>query len=128
MAEIIARRCDASAAELLYDDMVSYRGYVALVGPVCRGPIAHCLALLARTRGDLGLAEEHFAEADEINTRIQAPFFSARTWLEWADLLLARGEGDDRSRAEEMLRKALDVAKRHGYAQLERRAVRALSQ
>jgi len=74
------------------------------------------------------LAEEHFVGADKINLRMKAPFFQARTWLAWADLLLARDEGDDRTRAQEMLHKALDVAQERGYAQLERRATRALSQ
>jgi hypothetical protein len=66
-------------------------------------------------------------EADAINTRMKAPFFQVRTWVEWADLLLAGGDVDGRSRAEEMLRKALDVARARGYAQIERRAERALA-
>jgi hypothetical protein len=57
-----------------------------------RGPFAHSLGVLARTTGDVTLAAEHFAEADAINTRMKAPFFQARTWVEWADLLLAGGD------------------------------------
>lgn len=47
--------------------------------------------------------------------------------LEWADRLLDRGEADDRSRAEKLLHKALDVARARGYAQIQRRAERALA-
>jgi hypothetical protein len=94
---------------------------------LCRGPIAHSLGVLARTTGELALAEEHFAEAEDINTRMDAPFFRARTWLEWAGLLLDRGGGGDSSRAERMLHQALDVAHARGYAQVERRAERALA-
>lgn len=71
--------------------------------------------MLARTTGD------------EVNTRMKAPFFQARTWLEWAAVLVARGNDGDQSRAEEMLHKALDVARARGYAQIERRAERALA-
>jgi hypothetical protein len=126
LADIVGRRDDAAAAAALYDDMLPFRAEFAWQGPMCRGPIAHSLGVLTRTIGDYGLAAEHFAEADAINTRMQAPFFQARTWLEWAGLLLSRGEGDDRSRAEEMLHKALDTARARGYAQIERRAERAL--
>jgi hypothetical protein len=128
LADIVGRRNDAAAAAALYDDMLPYRELFAWAGPMCRGPIAHSLGVLARTIGDYALAAEHFTEADAINTRMQAPFFQARTWLEWAGLLLACGEGHDRSRAEEMLHKAFDTARAHGYAQIERRAERALAQ
>jgi predicted ATPase/DNA-binding SARP family transcriptional activator len=127
LADIVGRRDDAAAAAALYDEMLPYRDDFAWQGPMCRGSVAHSLGVLARTIGDYALAAEHFTEADAINTRMQAPFFQARTWLEWAGLLLAHGEGDDRSRAEEMLHKALDVARAHGYAQIERRAERALA-
>ena len=126
LAEIIGHRHDAAAAAALYDDMLPYRQEFAWAGPMCRGPFAHSLGVLARTIGDVTLAAEHFAEADAINTRMKAPFFQARTWVEWADLLLA-GRSEGRARAEEMLRRALDVARARGYAQIERRAERALA-
>ena len=127
LADIISHRRDTAAAALLFDELLPYRQNIAWTGPACRGPIAHSLAVLARTTGDQALAEEHLAEADAINAQINAPFFQARTWLEWADLLLDRGEADDRSRAEKLLHKALDVARARGYAQIQRRAERALA-
>ena len=88
----------------MYDEMLPYREQFAWAGPVCRGPVAHSLGVLARTTGDVTLAAEHFAEADAINTRMKAAFFQVRTWVEWADLLLAGGDVDGRLRAEEMPR------------------------
>jgi predicted ATPase/DNA-binding SARP family transcriptional activator len=126
LADIIARRDDAAAAAMLYDEMLPYRDQFAWAGPMCRGPVAHSLGVLACATGDVTLAAEHLAEADAINTRMKAPFFQARTWLVWADLLITRGEVDDQPQAQEMLHKALDVARARGYAQIERRAKRAL--
>jgi hypothetical protein len=81
LADIVGRRDDAAAAAALYDDMLPFRAEFAWQGPMCRGPIAHSLGVLTRTIGDYGLAAEHFAEADAINTRTQAPFFQARNIL-----------------------------------------------
>ncbi len=127
LADIIASRDDSAAAALLYDEMLPHRLEWVWIGPMCRGSVSHSLAVLARTKGDRALAEEHFTTADDVNTRMKAPFFQARTWLEWAKLLFARDGADDRSRAEDMLCRALEEAKQRGYAQLERRAERALA-
>jgi hypothetical protein len=53
LADMIAHRGDAAAAAMLYDDMLPYRLQFAWTGPVCRGPIAHSLGVLAHTTGEL---------------------------------------------------------------------------
>jgi hypothetical protein len=57
---------------------------------------------------------------------MRAPFFLARTWLEWSALLLERGAQGDAERAREMLVDVREIARERGFAQIGRRAERAL--
>jgi hypothetical protein len=90
------------------------------------GSVAFYLGLLATTVGDWPEAETHFAAAAATHERIGAPFWLARTRLEWARMLLARGEPRDGERAHHLLRQALATARDMGLANIERRAVELL--
>jgi hypothetical protein len=51
--------------------------------------------ILARLCGRYEESERHLLRAAEVNDRIQAPFFLARTHLESARLYKERGQADD---------------------------------
>ena len=85
-----------------------FHDQVASDGTLWVGPVAAALARMAVKLGRLDEAVRYFTEADEINERIQAPFFLARNRVAWARMLLAKGET---ARATELLQSALDVAR-----------------
>jgi hypothetical protein len=126
LSDIVARQGDEAAAAVLYEMLAPYENRFVWAGPVCRGSVAHALGALARTLGDLDAGDAHFAHAAPVHERMRAPFFLARTWLEWSALLLERGAQGDAERAREMLVDAREIARERGFAQIERRAERAL--
>jgi predicted ATPase/DNA-binding SARP family transcriptional activator len=127
VADIIGRRGDAVAAARLYDELLPLKDQFVYGGPTNRGAVAHSLGVLAGTMGNLEDADAHFAAAAAMHERINAPFFLARTLLEWSGILSERAAEGDAEKAMDMLIRAQDVARRFGYAQIERRADRALS-
>ena len=99
----------------LYELLAPLPGQLASVGgtPVF-GSIAWALGTLAATLGRYEQAEGHFAAAEEIETRIRAPLFLARTRAGWARALVARGRLEDLDRAQHMLEQAEETAERLG--------------
>jgi len=91
------------------------------------GPVSFHLGLLATTAGDWSEAEARFAAAAAVQERIKAPVWLTRTRLEWARMLLTRGDSSDSERAQELLRLALDTARERGLSRLEADAVALLS-
>jgi len=91
------------------------------------GPVSFHLGLLAATAGDWSEAEARFAAAAAVQERIKAPVWLTRTRLEWARMLLTRGDSSDSERAQELLRLALDTARERGLSRLEADAVALLS-
>ena len=64
-------------------------------GPTVSGSVARPLARAATMLGDYDQAEQWFATAHDIHTKLQAPFWTATGQLDHAELCLARrGEGD----------------------------------
>jgi tetratricopeptide (TPR) repeat protein len=90
------------------------------------GCVSHFLGLLASSLGDHNEADRHFADAETIHGRIGAPAWLARTRLEWACMLLTRGQPGDAERARELLGQALGTARELGLAKVERDAVALL--
>jgi ATP/maltotriose-dependent transcriptional regulator MalT len=77
------------------------------------------LALLARTLGREEEAALHFEDAIEQNASIDALAWRARSEVEYAEMLLARGES---ARAEALLRSARQTAEQLELKDIERRA------
>jgi hypothetical protein len=65
-------------------------------------------------------ADAHFAEAMEIHERMRPPYWIARTQLEHARMLLARGGPEDGSRAGALLDQVESTAAEYGFAGLTR--------
>jgi class 3 adenylate cyclase/tetratricopeptide (TPR) repeat protein len=127
-AERAARRHDTTAATSLYELLMPFRAMFTYATAICRGPIAHYLGILATVLERYDDAETHFAEATELNERLQAPFHLARTQLEWARMMVERAKPGDRGRARDLLGRARSTANRYGCTQVERRANRLLQQ
>jgi class 3 adenylate cyclase len=100
--------------------VASFAGWVS-------GPVAFYLGLLATVAAEWDEADSYFAAASATQDRIGAPVMLARTRLEWARMLLSRGEPSDAERAAGFLRQALGTARERGLTKLEGEAVALLS-
>ena len=135
----------AEACALLGDERLAPRFYELLLprdglcilggrGVYFRGAAARYLGLLAATMGRADDAVRHLEDALETNTRAQAPPWIARSLLDLARALLARGRPGDDLRAVDQLQRAELLARNLGMrslaaqATLERSAINAPSQ
>jgi tetratricopeptide (TPR) repeat protein len=95
-------------AAVLYELLAPYARQNVVVGiAACWGSASRVLALLARTLERDDEAALHFEDAIEQNAAIDAPAWRARSEVEYAELLRARGESE---RAEALLRSARQTA------------------
>jgi tetratricopeptide (TPR) repeat protein len=92
------------------------------------GAVVHHLGLLATTLGRYEEAEAHFAAAEAIHARVEAPTWLARTRLEWARMLIARHGPGDTERARDLVGQALASARDLRLGTVERRALALRSQ
>ncbi len=127
LAEICARLEDHEAAAMLLDCLTPHHAFIATHAGATAGPVAHYLGLLAATLHRHDEAETHYQEAADIEERIGAPAWLARTRLEWARMLLARNGPGDAERARILLSQALETAQKLGLGTIERRAVELLT-
>ena len=74
------------------------------------------LALLSAACGDLGAAEHHFETALQVNRPLRPVVALMRR--EYAEMLIARDQDGDRTRAEALLRQTLREAQEGGMSQL----------
>ena len=113
-AEVCTRLGAIDRATTLYELLEPFSGRLAVSGPSVYGSIDRALGTLASTLGRYEQAERYFAAAAEIEQRLGAPLFLARTRASWARALIARGRPEDRERAQTMLEQAEEVAERLG--------------
>ena len=83
--------------------------------------LRHSLGRLAHFLGHRGEAEAHFRTALAITERIAAPYWIARTQLDFSDLLQDVGRTDE---ATAFVNRSLETAKTFGFAGLESRAMK----
>jgi hypothetical protein len=119
----------AEACALLGDERLAPRFYKLLLprdglcilggrGVYFRGATARYLGLLAATMGRADDAVRHLEDALETNARAQAPPWIARSLLDLARALSARGRAGDDLRAVEELRRAELLARSLGMRSL----------
>src|SRR5207248_1242688 len=119
----------AEACALVHDEQLAMRLYAQVLprdglcivggrGVYFRGAVARYLGLLAATLGRREDAVRHLADALETNTRAKAPPWIARSQLDLARALLARGSPGDEYRAVDMLRRAEPQARALGMRSL----------
>jgi uncharacterized protein HemY len=91
----------------------------------CHGAIARPLGRLASLLGDYGKAEVYFRVALDLHARLEAPYWTAVTQLDYADMLVARDAGGDVEQARELSANALATARQYGCAGVEARATQS---
>ncbi|HEV8625974.1 MAG TPA: AAA family ATPase, partial [Acidimicrobiia bacterium] len=91
------------------------------------GSVALYLGLLATTVGDWSDAEVRFGAAAAMHDSIRAPGWLARTRVEWARMLLARGESNDAERAHDFLGQARASASEFGLGKIKQEAAELLA-
>jgi tetratricopeptide (TPR) repeat protein len=96
----------------LYELLGPFSGQLAVSGTTLSGSIDWALGRLATTLQQYEHAEDHFAAAAQIDERLGAPLFLARTYADWARELIARGRPEDLDSAPAMLEQAEEGAER----------------
>ncbi len=91
--------------------LAPFSDQIATGGSVIYGSIASALGRLAAAFEDYERAEAHFAAGAEIEERLGAPLFLARTRVDWARALIARARSEDLERATRMLEHADETAR-----------------
>jgi DNA-binding CsgD family transcriptional regulator len=106
-----------------------YAGRNVIVGGAvaCYGAASRYLGMLAATMARWDEAEQHFQEALAMNTRTGARPWLAHTQHDYAIMLLARGQPEDRTQAMTLLEEALATARELGMRALEARLTARLS-
>jgi len=102
-AEIVSGLRSEQHCRTFIDRLADNSGANLLIGGLYLGPVDRLLALLHSALGEHERADELFGLAIEQQSALSSPPWIARTHLDWASSLLARG---DRSRA----RRSLDAA------------------
>jgi DNA-binding SARP family transcriptional activator len=128
-AEACALLGDEALARRLYELLAPRDGLCILGGRgvYFRGAAARYLGLLASTLGRGGVALQHHEDALLTNSRAQAPPWVARSLLDLAGAMLARGGPGDAQRADDLLERAEPLAHRLGMRAVTAQAVRARS-
>jgi class 3 adenylate cyclase/tetratricopeptide (TPR) repeat protein len=85
---------------------------------VCLGSSSRPLGLLAAALHRWDEAERHFADALAMNSKMGARPWVARTQLNYAQMLLARGGPGDREKARSLLQEALGAARQMGMVEV----------
>lgn len=124
LSEVCATLHDGPRAALLYDMLLPYNGYNVVAGfaTACYGAASHFLGLLATTQSYWNVAERHFGDALEMNSRMGARPCLAHTQYQYALMLLARGQGDDGIKAKRLLDAAILTAAELGMEALVEKA------
>ncbi|MCA1843014.1 MAG: tetratricopeptide repeat protein, partial [Actinobacteria bacterium] len=121
VARAASRLGDTDASAALHKLLLPFRGTMATSQAAWFGPVTHDLGLLATTLGRYDEADTHFADAVEIQDRIHARGMVLHTRLEWARMLLRRGQAGETSRARTLLEEASAGARDVGVPAIETR-------
>lgn len=127
-AEVAARVGATGPATVLYDKLLPFRDHIVTSLVTVSGSAERVLGVLAATLERWDTAEGHFAAADDVHQRVGARLFLARTWMNWGDALLTKGDTADADRARELIARALDLARDLGGGAVVRDAEALLAQ
>jgi DNA-binding CsgD family transcriptional regulator/tetratricopeptide (TPR) repeat protein len=116
LADACALVGDGELAAALYAELRPYSGENMMIGHLvaCFGAADRYLGMLATALGELDLAEAHFEQALELNRRLGARTWVARTSYEYARMLLLRSRDVDRARVSRLLGEAVAIAEAAG--------------
>ncbi|HXW21477.1 MAG TPA: hypothetical protein VEK14_01050, partial [Rhodomicrobium sp.] len=123
LAEICAYLADVRYAPRLYELLAPYAARnVVLELNACYGAVSRYLGLLATTMRRFDEANTQFTRALELNQRMGARPFVARTQCEYAAMLLLRDQAGDREKAAKLLEAAVATASALAMASLAEKA------
>lgn len=94
LAAVSHALADAEAAAILYQILSPYVGQNTFTPVGSVGPVDGALAVLAATMSRYDDAERHFAAAEELCGRLQAPGWTACVRARWAQMLRSTEPGD----------------------------------
>jgi DNA-binding SARP family transcriptional activator len=117
-----ARLGDKRRAQLLLAKLQPHRECMLTVATGSLGAATHFLGLLHTTLEDWSAAEACFRDAAITHDKIGAAGFTARTRLEHARMLIARGGRDDLAAASRLVTQAEEAASRLGLGGVARLA------
>jgi tetratricopeptide (TPR) repeat protein len=120
LGEVCASLDDRKHAAELYELLLPHasRYLVAGRGVVCQGSIAQRLGLLCAVMSRWEEGAAHFEAALLGNARIGARPWLAHTQRQYAEMLLDRGDPEDRSLAADLLAQAVETGNELGMAML----------
>jgi len=122
LAESARALGDVERASVLFELLLPYSDRVAVSYPeISTGSVSRNLGLLATVMERWDDAERHFEEALEVNERIGARSWLARTREDYAWMLLARGKPADRDKARKLRSAAAATYRELGMAPTTRR-------
>jgi DNA-binding CsgD family transcriptional regulator/tetratricopeptide (TPR) repeat protein len=116
LAEVCIILEDAARADVLYEELLAFRGYNLMIAvTICLGPADRLLGGLAALAGKSEEAEQHYAAAAALAEASGAPPWLARVQHDWARFRAAKG---DTAGAARLTADALEIADRLGMAVL----------
>jgi tetratricopeptide (TPR) repeat protein len=115
------------SARLLIERLTPFATHVLCSGPIVRGSVARPMARAATMLGDYDQAEQWFATAHDIHTKLKAPYWTAFGQLDHADLCLARQADGDVEHGRQLATAAATTATEYGCAGLTTRAAAMLA-
>ncbi len=123
LATVCARVGDRERAGRFREALLPFQDRVTvnLTAWICQGSPHWPLGLLAEVDGDREAAIDHLERAIEANRRLEMRVYLTRARLDLARLL-AKGNDHDRRRGHDLVDACADVARRYGYAALEKQA------
>jgi DNA-binding SARP family transcriptional activator len=108
LSEVAVALGDLSRARTLYELLIPYSRLVVYGAPeVSTGAVTRYLGRLASSMSLWEQAEQHFQHALELNAKMQARPWLARTQVDYGRLLHARDNRGDRLRAEALVAEAV---------------------
>lgn len=122
-AEVAIQTRDTGTAEILLSRLASFADQVVCNGVDIFGSLDHYRGALWAVLGRFDEAERLLIQGSEVHQGLGAPFFEARSHLELARMLQARGAPGDDEEAHRRVGLASDIARRHGFTTVERRAI-----
>jgi class 3 adenylate cyclase len=116
LVEVCGFLGDSERAAQLYEHLRPLERLCIVVGVAtdCYGPTSRPMGRLAATMGRWDDAERHFEDALDRCTKMGSGRWTTRTQLQYAQMLAARDEPNDRQRALALLAQALETAPRLG--------------
>ena len=126
--EAIAAVGDADLAQTVYEATLPFaRLNVSAGGSGLYGSVSRYLGMLATTLGRWDDASMHFEDGIELEGRMTAPPFLARSRIAYAEMLIKRGRDADLHRARPLLDAALAASRELGMKPWEERASMLIS-